>query len=212
MSGLKKIALRIKESSRTLSVIGFVFVVASVIFGILWLLCPENNKLEPTTYVLTVCTTIFFGLPQLAEFILPSRKPIRHMTYDEIMEFIITTNPKEDWNGVSTNWISEKFLKEDPRLRFRAKYTEDGIQNENFVEPWANCFFNPHATGYWYDLFFDGNLIERFLLVSVDGGLALLPPPEFNTNIISTLNYRVAQIHNIINNLDDYIRRANLTI
>ena len=76
------------------------------------------------------------------------------------------------------------FLKEDPRLRFRAKFTGDGIQNDNFKDEWANRYPDPRATGYWYDLYFDGNLIERFILVFVDGGRASIPPPDFTSGRI----------------------------
>ena len=68
------------------------------------------------------------------------------------------------------------------------------------------------ATSYWYDLSYDGGLIDRFILVSVDAGKADLPMPDPGSSEVSPLNYKVAQIFDEHNALDDYMARAGLTV
>jgi hypothetical protein len=205
----KRFALWVKESARALNVLAGVFFVLTFIAGLAWIL---GANIEPVAFVLSLCASSFFGLPHLAEFILPSRKPIREMTHEELLDFVRASNPSADWKGINRSWVSEVFLREDPRLRFRAKFTEDGVQNDDFKEKWANCHPDPRATGYWYDLYYDGNLIERFLLVSVDGGRATLPAPDWQGGKVNAMNYRVAQIHDSLGTLDQYIQRSGLEI
>jgi len=134
------------------------------------------------------------------------------MSFEEILAFIPTTDPVEDWHGFNTEWAGERFLKEDFRLRFRSSYSDEDVQAENFVEDWANCFPDSKARGYWFNLSYDGALIDRFILVSVDGGRALLPTPHMGTKQILFLNYFVAQIHDSIGSLDQYIEIARLKV
>jgi len=108
--------------------------------------------------------------------------------------------------------VERCILKEDPRLRFRAKFIDDGVQNDDFQDEWANRYSHPKATGYWYDLYLDGNLIDRFILVSVDGGRATLPTPDYPSGKIKLLDYRVAQIHETLSSLDQYLARSGLEI
>lgn len=207
-ANIKKAALWIKENERVLNTLAGVFFFFTFVAGLVWMLGAD---IEPVAFVLSLVASSLFGLPHLAEFILPSRKPVRHMTHDELLQFVKESSP-EEWKGVSNNWVSEVFLKEDPRLRFRAKYFDEGIQNDDFQEEWANSHPDPRAVGYWHDLYYDGNLIDRFILVSVDGGRAFLPPPDLETGKIKMMNYKVAQFHDVLNSLDQYIRRSGLEV
>jgi hypothetical protein len=103
-------------------------------------------------------------------------------------------------------------LREDPRLRFRAKYIDEGIQNDDFKDEWANRHPDPKAVGYWYDLYYDGNLIDRFILVAVDGARANIPPTNWQTGKIHMMEYKVAQIHDTLGTLDEYILRSKLEV
>jgi hypothetical protein len=202
-------AIWIKKYSHPIRVFGGVFFLLALVAGLFWM---TGKEIEPLAFVLGLLSSAFFAAPSVAEYIAPNRKPIRDMTFDEILEFIPTTDAKNDWYGISKDWSSEMFLKEDPRLRFRARFDEDGTQNEDFKEPWANCHPDSHATGYWYDLYYDGAFIDRIILVSVDGGRASLPTPDFKTGKVKLYNYRVAQIHDTINTLDDYMKRSKLSV
>lgn len=205
----KKPALWIKTYKHALRVFGGIFFVLAIVAGFFWM---SGFEIEPLAFVMCLLSSLFFASPSVAEFFVPDRKPISEMTFDEILEFIPTTDPASDWEGISRAWSTERFLKEDPRLRFRAKFTEDGIQNEDFKDPWANRHPNPSATGYWYDLFYDGAFLDRIILVSVDGGRASLPPPDFKSGKIKTYDYRVAQIFDTLDTLDEYISRSKLEV
>jgi len=206
---IKKIVIWIKEYAHVLRVIGGIFFGLSLIFGIIWI---SGKDVEPIAFTLGLLSSLFLASPSIAEYFVPNRKPIRYMTFDEILKFILTTNAKEDWKVLSTNWSSEAFLKEDPRLRFRMRYDEEGIHNDNFVEPWANNHPDSSATSYWCNLLYNGDLIERYILVSIDGGRAIMPLPDRNTLKVNllTLEYKVAEIFDDLNSLEEYIKRAKL--
>lgn len=206
---IQKIALWVKEYKHPLRVIGGIFFVLAIIAGLIWAL---GKEIEPIAFLLGMLSSLFLASPSVAEFLAPDRKPVRHMTYQELLDFILTTDAKEDWHGVSTSISSEYFLKEDPRLRFKARHTEEGVQNDDFREPWANRHPDQHAAGYWYELYFDGDFIERFILVAIDGARAMLPPPDFRTKKIEPLSYRVAEIFDVCNTLDEYIQRSKLEL
>lgn len=208
-SRLQKIALWVKEYKHPLRVIGGIFFLFALIAGLIWAL---GKEIEPIAFLLGMLSSLLLAIPSVAEYIAPDRKPVRHMTYQELLDFILTTNAKEDWHGISTSISSEYFLKEDPRLRFKSRHTKEGIQSDDFRDPWANCHPNQHATGYWHELYFDGDFIERFILVAVDETRAMLPPPDFKTQKIEPLNYRVAEIFDVCNTLDEYIQRSKLEL
>lgn len=205
----QKIALWVKEYKHPLRVIGGIFFVLAIIAGLFW---AAGKDIEPIAFLLGMLSSLFLASPSVAEFIVPDRKSVRHMTYQELLDFILTTDAKADWHRVSTSISSEYFLKEDPRLRFKARHTEEGVQHDDFKEPWANSHPKSHATGYWHELYYDGDFIERFILVAVDGAAAMLPPPDFRTKKIEPLNYRVAEIFDVCNSLDQYILRSKLEL
>ncbi len=207
---LKRFAFGIKENTKILSVIGLAFFLIAAVFGIFWIINPNKNSLEPTIFILGACSTIFFGLPQLAEFILPTRKPIRHMTYDELIQFIQSTDPVNDWHSIDRELVEERFLKEDPRLRIVTKIIDDGIHNDDFREEWANRHPDPNAKSYYYNILFDGNFIHRLILVSVDGHRATLPIPNLQTMRVNSFDFKIAQIFDSLNTLEDYMRRSQI--
>jgi hypothetical protein len=86
------------------------------------------------------------------------------------------------------------------------------VQNEDYKDPWANSHPNPRAIGYWYDLFYDGNLINRFVLVAADGARAQIPAPDFKTGKISHMHYQIALINDSQGTVDEYIRRSRLEV
>ena len=99
---IKRFALQVKENVKALKAIGAIFFLLTFVSGLAWL---SGKDAEPVAFILSLFASIFFGLPHLAEFILPSRKPVRDMTYDEILSFILQTDPSGDWSGVSKQWM-----------------------------------------------------------------------------------------------------------
>lgn len=205
---IKKSAIWVKQYAHVFKVIGGIFFILSLLAGIIWI---SGKEIEPIAFTFGLLSSLFFASPSVAEYIVPNRKPIRHMDFNEILEFILDTNPKEDWKIIENNWAEEAFLKEDPRLRIRCRYDDEGTHNENFQEPWANKHPDKHATSYWYNLSYDGSLIERYILVSVDGSRARLPLPNLSTLKVKPLPYKIAEIFDGLDSLEDYMQRSGLT-
>ena len=89
---------------------------------------------------------------------------------------------------------------------------DEGMHVKDFKEPWANSHSDSQANSYWYNLYYDGALIERFILVSIDGARAELPLPNVGTHEVEPLIYKVADIFDENNTLDDYMRRSGLSL
>lgn len=204
-----KIAIWIKKYAHALRVIAGIFFVLALFTGLVWI---AGKDVEPIAYVFGLISSLLFASPSIAEYILPNRKPVRHMDYEEILSFIKTTNAKADWKFVKTNWSEEAFLKEDPRLRIRVRWDDEGVHVKDFKEPWANKHPDPSANSYWYNLSYDGALIDRFILVSVDGARAELPLPDRNTLEVDPLIYKIAEVFDSLSTLEEYMRRFGLSV
>ncbi|HEC52825.1 hypothetical protein LCGC14_0091750 [marine sediment metagenome] len=202
---LERVFLEIKERSDTLRVIGAIFFALTLITAVFWL---SGKDAEPIAFTLSLISSIFFGLPYAAEVLYPNRKAVQYMSYDEILGFIKSTSPKADWEGVSKKWSSERFLKEDPRLRMLMRYDEEGVQNPDYIEKWAKNWLHPKATGYWCDIYYDRNLIERIVLVSVDGGACFLPAPICNSNIVKEVDYFCASNFDTAEKFNSYFSKT----
>lgn len=205
----RKLLLGIKEYATPIRIIGGILLVIALICGIFWLIGYKSA--DAAAYIIQLLSSLLLAAPTIADYFL-GIKPIREMSFEEILNFIETSSSKNDWYTISRSDITECFLKIDPRLRFRMKYTEDGVQNEHFIEPWANKHPDPNATGYWCDLIYNGDFLKRFTLVYVDGGRAALPLPNINTTVISKYNYHIAKIFDASNTLDEYIQRSGLSV
>lgn len=206
---ITNIARWIKEYTHPLKAIGGLFFVLALVTGVFW---SFGKDVEPIAFIFALMSSIFLSSPSVAEYLLPSRKPIRHMNLLEILQFIKETNAKTDWKSVHTNWATEAFLKEDICLRIRARLDDEGKCAESFHEKWAINYPDPNASSHWHDLLYDGALIERFVLVSVDGGRADLPLTIFKTLEVEPLVYKIAQIFDQKNTLDEYMDRSGLSV
>lgn len=209
---LKKVFLYIKGNPAIFRVLGAIFFLLTLIVAVFWSL---GNDVESIAFTLSLISSIFFGLPSVAEFFYPNRKSVYDMSYDEMIAFMIKTDPKSDWSGLSKNWSSEYFLKEDPRLRINMHFDESGIQNDDFIETWANKSLHPKSIGYWCNIYYDRNLIERIVLVNVDDGACFLPTPainslDFDSLEVEDLNYFCALIFDSSNKLKDYFNKSGL--
>ncbi len=204
-----QIARWIKEYTHPLKAIGGLFFFLALGTGFFWAL---GKDIEPIAFIFALLSSIFFSSPSVAEYLCPSRKPIRHMNLDEILQFIRETNGKTDWKLIHSQNAHEAFLIEDMRLRIRIRWDAEDSQDKSFNEPWATKYPDPNASRDWYYLLYDGNLIETFILVSVDGCRALLPLPKFSTLEVDPLDYKIAQIFDQKNSLDEHMARSNLIV
>ena len=202
-------AVWIKHNEHSLRETGLIFFMLSLFMGVVWI---SGKDVEPVVFTLGAICTLLFTSPVLARYALPDRKPVRHMSYDEILNFITTSDVKLDWKWIKTNWAQEAFLKEDPRLRIKVRSDESGIRDKDFNAPWMAALSDPTATSYWFDLSYDHALIDRFTLVFVDGSTAELPVPDPATLEVDPLDYKVAQIFDENNTLDEYMAKAGLSV
>jgi len=102
-------------------------------------------------------------------------------------------------------------------LRFEIGYMDDGVQCKDFREPWANRHPDPSATGYWCNLYYGSTLVKKLILVAVDGGRAMLPIPQrgrknMRSDRVLPLDYKVAQIHDRLGTLEEYMSRSGLMV
>lgn len=203
------LAERIKRNEHPIREVALVFFILALFTGLVWL---TGKDVEPIAFVLGSICTLLYVSPKLARYVQPDQKPVRYMSYDEILDFIALSDTKQDWKWIETNWAEEAFLKEDPRLRIRVRYDDTGIHIKDYTETWMKTFAKPKATSHWFDLSYDGALIDRFVLIAVDEGKAELPMPEPGTLEVDPLNFVVAQIFDQHDTLDEYMVRAGLTV
>jgi len=205
---IKIIAIWIKINSHIFRIFGGGFFIISLILGVFWIF---GKDIEPIAFTFGLLSSLFFASPSIAEYIVPNRKPIRHMNFSEILSFILDSDSKLDWKIIENNWTEEAFLKEDPRLRIRCRYDDEGIANKDFKEEWANKHPDSSAKSYWYNLSYDGSLIERFILVSVDGSRAILPLPDIEYLTVKKLPYKIAKIFDTTDTLENYMKKSGLS-
>ena len=137
------------------------------------------------------------------------------LSLDAIIETIMVSNPVDDWGTSGCPGHTEgetKFYKENPNIRFYVDFGDKSIQCQDFHEPWANKHRKSKATGYWHSLYFNSTHIDSFILVAVDDARALLPTPEIGTLLVPPLHYKIAQIYDGSNTLDDYMKRSGLSV
>jgi hypothetical protein len=200
----------LKEQAHAVRVIGGLLLGFALLLGLIWMFGVD---LDAAAFFFSVLASVFFALPSVAEYILPSRKPVRHMSYEELLGLLDATEPDE-WKVIHTNWAGEAFFIEDPRLRFRVRHDEAGEHSEDFRDDWVDkC---PRHTGqstpsYWYDYFHDGNLIERFVMVHVDGNRAVMPMPDTGTLEVPNRRFRVARIFDRNDKLFEYMKITGLS-
>lgn len=138
-------------------------------------------------------------------------------SFNYVMQCISVSDPREDWERISTNISSIAVSKRDVNLHLAINYLDEGQQCRDFKEEWANRHPDPHATGYWCDIYYGSTHISRNILVAVDGGRAMLPIPrqkgiDGKLTEVLPFDYRVAQIFDTQGGLDQYMARSKLTL
>ncbi|MGD8777875.1 MAG: hypothetical protein PVH88_02820 [Ignavibacteria bacterium] len=133
------------------------------------------------------------------------------MDWSTIEELVLNSDANNDWSGLTKGTSSISYLKDDVNIRIECSYDNDDIQNDDFKDKWANNHPNPKATGYFFNLFYSATLLKRIILVSVDGGNALLPIPN-SKGIVKKFDYKIAEIFDTTQTLDEYLDRSGLSI
>ncbi|UAY90422.1 hypothetical protein KSL88_12810 [Pectobacterium polaris] len=124
------------------------------------------------------------------------------MDFAQAENIINNINPN-DW--ILNNEGRPFVYKNDMNLTFTIENTDIP-----FNETWATQYPNPHATqarGYFS---YSGSVIKEVWLASIDGGRAILPYPDHQTNsYITRSEYLMSQMFN--DSLDEYLQRSKLT-
>jgi len=129
---------------------------------------------------------------------------------DAIKKLVIDSEP-DDWDYNDDRGVFT--LKSDASVQIRQINRDDF---EKFEEDWVERYPDPVAYRDKYELLFNGNFIEEFFLIGVDGLRMSIPLPKASNDLrISERQYRLGKI---INNkmkgydLDDYLGRAGITV
>jgi hypothetical protein len=116
-------------------------------------------------------------------------------TYPGVVELIEGSDAKREWKRTETQNQSMAIYLPDINLRIETFYDDRGKHSSNFQESWATKFPDSKATSNYYDIYYGSSLLDKMVLVSVDGGRALLPLPENRDNLqVNKLGYKIAQI------------------
>lgn len=189
--------------------------------------CLNETDLQDTNKFKSIKEQLVMELVNAIKLIISTNEDLSSLkeSIEPISSSLVYLNKKiessdsiTDWEYVDSNWGGYYIYRNDVRLSMSIKYNEDGIQNSNFIEKWANCFTDERATGYWVDIRYGATIIKRTILVSVDGGRAMSPIPSvFDENnkllIVNLLDYRIAEIFDTpMNNLSKYFAISGLKL
>ncbi len=139
------------------------------------------------------------------------------MSYDSIIEAILNSDPKEDWEKsfhANDEHFNCRFYKPDVNLRLEAELDNDGcVTSRSFRGNWTDKFPNQNASCYDFGFYYASTLIKTVFLVSVDGGKVRMPMPKAgDATIVSELDYKAAQMHDTLGLLEEYMKLANFTV
>ncbi len=172
-------------------VAGIIFSVPMIVGLCFWI---SGKNAEPLTFAFSLLMSFAFAAPATARRIV-AEKPLESMSYEELLDLVARTR-KPSWKCVTDYGVEEYLYLPDPRLRIKHFSGDEGTQNEDFKEGWANDHPDPRAYGLWFDLYFAGERLRRNLLVAVDGCRAYLPCPKAGTMIADDLTGKIAEIVN----------------
>jgi hypothetical protein len=200
---------------RGLNTLGFICTPVTLVLAILWIFQP-NRSYEPITVALGSLSAIFFGTSQIiqtkSKITVIKRKKSDDLDFGDLLNIVKDSNPT-DWIVNINNDSEIAVFKSDPALRIETKFTNEFIHNNDFFEKWANKFPDPHATSQYYRLYYNSTRLEDFILVSVDGGRALLPLPMSQMNLcVKPIQYKVALLFDRFNSCEEYMKRAGLYV
>lgn len=203
----------VKFAVTTLNALGFICTPATLVLAILWSLQPEKNY-EPITVALGSLSVIFFGAAQVIqrkfEPQVKQEKKFDELSTDELLQVIKESSP-DDWDLNFSQDAEIAVFKKNLSLRIETRHTENFVHNDDFREKWANGFPDPHATSYYYHLYFGATRLKEFIFVSVDGGRALLPLPKSAKELnVEPIRYKIAVIFDQFGTCDEYMRMAGL--
>lgn len=133
------------------------------------------------------------------------------MTFNDFMKQIVDSEPS-DW--IYDDSKSTYIFKPNIQISIVGKemdYSQSGL----FYEDWAMDFPDNKARRMEFELCYNGNDIETFNTVYVDGLRMAIPYPNLGDMSITQQQYKIGKIVNIPNEsygFDSYLERANITV
>ena len=115
-------------------------------------------------------------------------------------------------NSLQEDWIinpeENMILKEDMRISIK----KDVSESTKFDKKWIKKFPDKSAFMRNHFLCYNGNIIEKFSTISVEGWRADVPMPDYDTMTITQEQYEIGKIFNNINNYDYYLKSYGIKI
>ena len=135
------------------------------------------------------------------------------VTFEDIMKILVSTS-NEDW--IVSDEFGSYTYKDDVLLRIQMRKIDYKSAADKFSEKWITECSNDLTTNTpayraIYDIFYCNSWITQKVLVSVDGGRAILPLPRLGTHDVPHEEYQFAKIV-APDSLDDYMSRFKLTV
>ncbi len=155
------------------------------------------------------------------------------MTLDDLIRTIRTSQPN-NWYSLDANtaFFKQRIVMTgsipitDQHFAFASFKKDlsitmgwDLVDNDNFIDPYANNNPDTHSKSMWLDVFFNDALVFRLLYISVDGGRMNLPIPT-NTNGVWEVSNEHADFIYILNGIngasrvdyDNYLGRNHIVV
>jgi len=128
------------------------------------------------------------------------------MHYDEVKE-LIRNSEKNDW--IHEDSLNTFTLKENVNIRIDREYIDEG-----FYEEWAEKHADSNTQKVYFTVYYNNSFIDQNLMVSVDGGRAVLPIPKSNDDLrVLREKYNLGKIVCYDSrSYDEYIKRCKFDI
>lgn len=97
------------------------------------------------------------------------------MNYNEVKE-LIKNSEKDDW--IHKEELDTFTLKTNVNIRIDSEYTD-----EAFHEEWAEKHADSSTRKIYYTVYYNNSYIDQNMMVSVDGGRAVMPVPKTIKNL-----------------------------
>lgn len=123
---------------------------------------------------------------------------------------ILAKSSQDEW--IVDDETGNFTYKKDLSLRIERPPYED-YMDEKVEEPWATDNPDSNALAVEYIIKYNNSFVDRKVLVSVDGGRALLPYPKSVEELVVTeKSVNFAKLVSIVDRVDEYIRRSDFEV
>ena len=129
------------------------------------------------------------------------------MNLEQLLETIVSSS-RDDWHTIAGPGV-DTVQSGSGHSSFAAYIPDVAITlawglhcNDDFQEPWANHFPDPHAASEFVDVLYNGAHAYRDSYVSVDGHRSLLPIPDITEDGALEVSYRCHRLVRLLDSLE----------